>query len=226
MLKEVSSLIFCVVMVIGCASRVQPAPIENMTTIPNYIQPNTTVAAHSTASVEPAAVTSTPPAQMGALNDNRKAVVPTATVQPVPVKATKPLNSPVPIQNSATLSAGSGSEWIIPTTGKTEGYINSAKGMDIYGTEGQKIVAINDGKVVYSGNGLKGYGNLIIIKHSDSYLSAYAHNKANLVKEGAIVKRGQQIATMGTGDNGKAVLHLEVRKNGKPIDPFTVIKHN
>ena len=220
MLKEIGSLIFCAT-VIGCATRPHPAPIENMTNIPNYVQPGTSPTA---AVAQATPVTPTPAPQMAALNDNRKE---TNSMTSVP-STVKPIKTPVtkaPATSSATLvSGGIGGDWVIPTVGKTEGYTAGGKGIDIYGLEGQSIVAINDGKVVYSGNGLKGYGNLIIVKHSDSYLSAYAHNKANLVKEGAAVKRGQQIATMGTDDSGKAVLHLEVRKNGKPIDPFMVIK--
>ena len=132
-----------------------------------------------------------------------------------------------PVANNTIVVSSTGdsnSSWVMPTDGKSSAYTATSKGINIYGKDGQPIVAINDGKVVYSGNGLKGYGNLIIIKHNDSYLSAYAHNKANLVKEGAQVKKGQQIATMGTDDSGKFVLHLEVRKNGKPVDPFSVIQ--
>ena len=94
------------------------------------------------------------------------------------------------------------------------------KGISISGRAGQKIVAAATGKVVYSGSGLRGYGNLIIIKHNDTYLSAYAHNRELIVKEGEAVKSGQQISTMGTGSKGAPVLHFEIRKNGRPIDPL------
>ena len=216
MLKKIASVILCAT-ALGCASRVQPAPIENATNIPGYIQPSAGVTYPA-----PAPVAATPPTtQMGALTDTRKT---TPTPAPAPVQVAKTTPPPPPAGKTKVLSNNTQGEWAIPTLGTTEGFTASSKGVDIYGTQGQPIVAINDGKVVYSGNGLKGYGNLIIVKHSDSYLSAYAHNKVNLVKEGAVVKRGQKIAEMGTDDSGKAVLHLEVRKNGKPIDPFSVIK--
>ncbi len=225
MVRKTSVIIICLA-IIGCASRTQPAPIENMTSIPGYVQPSPAPAPI------PAPVTSvaskTPPTQMSALTDNRgnsTIVKPVASTTTVRSHKVTPNSTPAATNiNSNILTSRGNGEWMVPTAGKTEGYVSGNKGIDIYGTEGQSIVAINDGKVVYSGNGLKGYGNLIIIKHNDSYLSAYAHNKVNLVKEGATVKRGQQIATMGTDDSGKAMLHLEVRKNGKPVDPFTVIK--
>ena len=94
------------------------------------------------------------------------------------------------------------------------------KGISIGGRSGQKIVAAAPGRVVYSGSGLRGYGNLIIIKHNDTYLSAYAHNRELVVKEGEAVTAGQQIATMGVDGKGAPLLHFEIRKNGKPIDPL------
>jgi len=97
---------------------------------------------------------------------------------------------------------------------------NNAKGIDIAGTVGKRINAVADGKVVYSGNGLISYGNLIIIKHNRSYLSAYAYNRKLLVKEGQWVKAGQKIAEMGQKDKSSARLHFEIRRNGKPVDPL------
>ena len=97
---------------------------------------------------------------------------------------------------------------------------NDAKGIDIAGKKGSAIVASADGKVVYSGNGLISYGNLIIIKHNKTFLSAYAYNRKLLVKEGDMVKAGQRIAEMGNKDKSNARLHFEIRKNGKPVDPL------
>ena len=94
------------------------------------------------------------------------------------------------------------------------------KGIDIAGKLGQAVHAVADGKVVYSGNGLVGYGNLIIIKHNDTYLSAYAYNQQRLVKEGMAVKVGTIISKMGRHPDGTVRLHFEIRKNGKPVDPF------
>jgi len=97
---------------------------------------------------------------------------------------------------------------------------NDAKGIDIAGKKGSVIVAAADGKVVYSGNGLISYGNLIIIKHNKTFLSAYAYNRKLLVKEGDMVKAGQQVAEMGGKDKSNSRLHFEIRKNGKPVDPL------
>lgn len=94
------------------------------------------------------------------------------------------------------------------------------KGIDIRGKVGNKVVAADSGDVVYSGNGLLGYGNLIIIRHNSSYLSAYGHNRKLLVKEGSKVKKGQKIAEMGRTRKKGAILHFEIRRNGKPVNPI------
>ena len=112
--------------------------------------------------------------------------------------------------------------WHWPTTGKIVklNLPTSENGINISGNIGQEVKAAASGEVVYSGSGLLGYGKLIIIKHSDTYLSAYAHNNRILIKEGMKVTSGQKIATMGIGNNGKPLLHFEIRKNGKPVDPI------
>ena len=91
--------------------------------------------------------------------------------------------------------------------------------MDISGSLGLPVLAAASGKVVYSGTGLRGYGKLVIIKHNNTYLSAYAHNHNILVKEGEEVKKGQKIAEMGSTDTEQVKLHFEIRKQGKPVDP-------
>ena len=93
------------------------------------------------------------------------------------------------------------------------------KGIDISGKTGDPVLAAADGKVVYSGAGLRGYGNLIIVKHSNTYLTAYAHNQALLVREDQSVKKGQKIAEMGNSDSEQVKLHFELRRLGKPVDP-------
>lgn len=93
------------------------------------------------------------------------------------------------------------------------------KGIDILGKTGDAIKAAGNGKVVYAGNGLRGYGNLVIIKHNGTYLTAYAHNRTLLVKEGEQVYTGQKIAEMGNSDSDRVKLHFEVRRYGKPVDP-------
>lgn len=115
-------------------------------------------------------------------------------------------------------------QWRWPTEGKVLNTFAlnklSQRGIDIAGKLGQPVHAVADGKVVYSGNGLAGYGNLIIIKHSDRYLSAYAYNQQRLVSEGMKVKAGKVISKMGRSSDGSTRLHFEIRKNGKPVDPL------
>ena len=94
------------------------------------------------------------------------------------------------------------------------------KGVDIAGSAGDPVLASADGKVVYAGAGLRGYGNLIILKHNNTFLTAYAHNQSLLVKEDQVVKKGQKIAEMGNSDADKIKLHFEVRRQGKPVDPL------
>ena len=93
------------------------------------------------------------------------------------------------------------------------------KGLDIAGKAGDPVLASADGRVVYAGAGLRGYGNLIILKHNNTYLTAYAHNQALLVKEDQSVRRGQKIAEMGNSDADRVKLHFEIRRQGKPVDP-------
>ena len=112
--------------------------------------------------------------------------------------------------------------WIWPASGKMIGTFSEAgnKGVDIAGKAGDPVVASAEGKVVYSGEGLRGYGKLVIIKHNATYLSAYAHNQTILVKEGQSVSKGQKIAEMGSSGTDKVKLHFEVRRQGKPVDPL------
>lgn len=115
-------------------------------------------------------------------------------------------------------------KWRWPTAGRIVSTFSNAgtgrKGIDIAGKAGQPIIAAASGKVVYSGNGLPRYGNLLIIKHNDVYLSAYAHSDKLLVKEGDIVHGGQKIALLGRTGTQRDQLHFEIRRNGKPVDPI------
>ncbi|MCF6252827.1 MAG: peptidoglycan DD-metalloendopeptidase family protein [Methylococcaceae bacterium] len=115
--------------------------------------------------------------------------------------------------------------WQWPLRGRILKYFSSggSKGIDINGKIGQKVRAASSGKVVYSGSGLKGYGNLLIIKHNYMYLSAYANNRRLLVKEGQIVKKGQVIAEVGRMGGKKTSLHFEIRKNGNPVNPLNYL---
>ena len=118
--------------------------------------------------------------------------------------------------------------WRWPTIGRVVQTYSATdperKGIRISGVSGQTVVATEAGRVVYSGSGLVGYGNLVIIKHDHNYLSAYGYNKKLLVKEGDVVARGEQIAQMGSPRNGaESVLHFEIRKEGRPIDPLPLL---
>ncbi|GGA74884.1 peptidase M23 [Neiella marina] len=115
-------------------------------------------------------------------------------------------------------------QWLWPTKGTLSGRFSASslgsKGIDIKGKFGQAITASAEGKVVYAGSGLRGYGELIIIKHSDEFLSAYAHNSVIRVTEGQWVKAGQLIANMGSTGTDSVKLHFEIRYKGKPVDPM------
>lgn len=135
-------------------------------------------------------------------------------------KATKPKQA----SSSTWTASNQRLTWQWPVNGKViSTYSKSAtnrKGINIAGKSGQTITAAAAGKVVYSGNGLPRYGNLIIIKHNDTYLSAYAHNKYLSVKEGQTVKVGQKIASLGRTGAQRDQLHFEIRRNGQPVDPM------
>lgn len=129
-------------------------------------------------------------------------------------------------EQGATAAAGASHlVWGWPATGKVlHGYDGRQnKGLDIAGTASQPVVAAAAGRVVYAGNELRGYGNLVIVKHDADYISVYAHNERLLVKDGQQVKRGQQIALMGSSDAPRVELHFEVRLRGTPIDPMQVL---
>ena len=122
---------------------------------------------------------------------------------------------------SASASAEDDLGWIWPGNGPVLAGFDEAKnkGLDIGGAAGDPVVASAEGKVVYAGAGLRGYGNLIILKHNNTFLTAYAHNQTLLVKEDQSVKKGQKIAEMGNSDADRVKLHFEVRRQGKPVDP-------
>jgi lipoprotein NlpD len=111
--------------------------------------------------------------------------------------------------------------WMWPSDGKIVATFDEGKnkGIDIAGKPGQQVMAAGAGKVMYAGSGIRGYGNLVIVKHSNSLLSAYAHNRSIVVKEGQNVNKGQMIAEMGDSDSDSVKLHFEIRQQGKPVDP-------
>ena len=154
-------------------------------------------------------------------NDATTGTHPAATTRPKPPVAPVP---PKPATPTAPVApASSGVSWRWPADGAVIGRFAAGdatkQGVDIAGTSGQPVRAAGDGVVVYSGGGLVGYGELIIVKHNDAWLSAYGHNRTRLVTEGQNVKAGQQIAEMGRSSASRDMLHFEVRYNGKPVDP-------
>jgi len=177
------------------ASTAKPAPPP--------AAPATNTATPAPPSSKPAATTATPPA--------------------TPPPATTPTATPAATPPPAALPAGP-VRWRWPTSGQLVSRFGAGdptrQGIGIAGSNGQAVLAAGDGVVVYSGSGLIGYGELVIVKHSDEWLSAYGHNRKRLVNEGQTVKAGQQIAEMGRSGASRDMLHFEIRRNGKPVDPL------
>jgi len=130
----------------------------------------------------------------------------------------------VPARPAPVAAAQGPLRWQWPTSGQVVSRFVSGdptrQGLSIVGNPGQAVNAAADGVVVYSGSGLIGYGELVIVKHSDEFLSAYGHNRRRLVAEGDQVKSGQQIAEMGRSGAARDMLHFEIRRNGRPVDPM------
>ena len=181
-----------------------------------------------------AGFTDVPPAPAGSVaaapvTPSRPPAPVPATPAPAPTVPSPVASAPaaVPPPASAPTAAPSAAPgpggWRWPADGaRISGYVTgdpTRQGVDIAGKAGDAVRAAADGEVVYSGNGLIGYGELIIVKHSPALLSAYGHNRKRLVQEGDKVKVGQQIAEMGSSSASRDMLHFEIRKNGKPVDP-------
>jgi lipoprotein NlpD len=147
----------------------------------------------------------------------------------LPPAAEKPASQPAaaasapaaPVTAAPTVTSDDEIAWIWPTVGPVLAGFDEVKnkGLDIGGNAGDPVLAAADGRVVYVGAGLRGYGNLIILKHNNTYLTAYAHNQTLLIKEDQTVRKGQKIAEMGSSDADRVKLHFEVRRQGKPVDP-------
>ncbi len=162
-----------------------------------------------------------------AADSNNPVAVSAPVVSGTPSPATPPvapISTPTPAANAGDVV------WSWPVKGKvTESFTEGkSKGISIAGNTGDAIFAAADGKVVYAGSALKGYGPMLIIKHNEVFITAYAHNSKLLVKEEQTVKRGQHIADMGNAESegGKTKLHFELRRNGKPLDPSKVLPAN
>ena len=174
--------------------------------------------------VPPAPTAATEPG-VGARPVASSAVVPaSAASTPKPAaSAAVAVPAPIPAPTSAAAAASSEDDvpFIWPASGTLLAGFDEArnKGYDISGKAGDPVLAAADGRVVYAGAGLRGYGNLVILKHNNTFLTAYAHNQALLVKEDQTVRRGQKIAEMGSTDADRVKLHFEIRRQGKPVDP-------
>jgi lipoprotein NlpD len=152
---------------------------------------------------------------------SNKVVVKKPPVKPVNRSEKKPFVVPLTPKNTSVSSA---LKWQWPAAGKLlapfQGDSALNKGIDLNGKLGESVFAAASGQVVYSGSGLRGYGKLLIIKHNEIFLSAYAHNSELLIKEGDVVKVGQRIADMGSSGTNRVKLHFEIRREGKPVDPL------
>lgn len=178
---------------------------------PDFIRVGQRIALRSSAAVSPPA--QSPASRADAPSPPRSA----STSRPAPAPS-RPLPAPTILPAP---------EWVWPTAGPVVAGFGSADGISsgiaITGRQGQRIVAAAAGRVVYVGTGLAGYGQLVIIKHNDTYLSAYGHTEGALVDQGEDVARGQAIATMGLGPRRQPRLHFEIRVNGSPVDPLTMV---
>lgn len=172
-----------------------------------------------------------PPVQSRPLDAKPPAVAPgasapaTGTTAPA-VAAVTPAATLPPASPAAPAREGEEDiNWMWPATGQVIAPFDEArnKGLAIAGKAGDPVLAAADGRVVYAGSGLRGYGNLVIVKHNNTYLTAYAHNQTLLVKEDQPVRRGQKIAEMGSSDAERVQLHFEIRRQGKPVDPAKLL---
>ena len=154
------------------------------------------------------------------------ASAPAPPTAPADQTAAMPAPAPAaPTTDNKAAAVEAANAWAWPSGGKVLDRFDEAhnKGIDIGGSVGDPVYAASDGQVVYSGNGLPGYGKLVIIKHTDDYVSAYAHNNEILVTQGQAVKRGQRIADLGMTDASSPRLHFEIRRRGTPVDPLTYL---
>src|SRR5690554_5894658 len=229
---------------VGCTSRTTRAPVTDMSTAPTQAP---TAAAGQTYIVKPgdtlfkiAQSSGVDVARLGQLNnitdpsqlrvgqvlrlDGQIAAQPaTGTAVTAPVVAV-PAVQPVDTKETARASDASVVSWGWPTNGKIiQGFNASTKGIDLEGTPGDPVHAAADGKVMYAGNGVRGLGNLILLGHSNGFITAYAHNQELLVQTGQDITKGTKIATVGQTDTTSPRLHFEVRRRGTPVDPLSYL---
>lgn len=214
----------------ACAGpRSTPAPIENASTS------NPQMVTSQPGSAKPVTVVENAPVdtQITKLNDND-----TDNTSTSPVASEKPGVQETPVEKPVVAAASTaaavavsevvldGVSWTRPVSGGTviKPYSAALKGIDVSGVDGEPILASADGVVAYSGKGPDGYGLLVILKHKDGFLTAYSHNKVNLVKKDDVVRKGQKIAELGNTDAARPMLHYELRKQGKPINPTKIFQ--
>ena len=192
------------------------------------VPPNVDPSAPTGGALSAAKPITVPKVEARGLDNKGSAAASGPAVAAKPVVAGSQAQASAPTNPASTASAADAQRdssdepaWLWPSNGPVIGAFEEGKrkGLAIGGKEGDPVVAAGDGRVVYAGSGLRGYGNLVIIKHGGDYLTAYAHNKTLLVKEDQVVRKGQKIAEMGSTDADKVQLHFEIRKQGKPIDP-------
>jgi len=202
------------------APAVHPAPVKTAPATAAAPQPRTPTPAPSTPSRSQADAARAPGTTQVPAASTPASQVPTPPVSTLPGPAAAP-------PAAAPIASSGGMNWQWPAQGqRISGFVagdQTRQGVDIAGKSGDPVRAAADGEVVYSGNGLIGYGELIIIKHSPSLLSAYGHNRRRLVQEGDRVKGGQQIAEMGSSSASRDMLHFEIRRDGKPVDPLAFL---
>jgi len=181
--------------------------------------------------VDASAVTARPIASAGKVESrplDAKPPATTASGASAPAAAPAPKEPPKEAAKEAAKESASDDDnlaWAWPVSQPVSAGFDDQrnKGLDFAGKPGDPVYAVADGRVVYAGSGLRGYGNLVIIKHNNTYLTAYAHNRAMLVEQDQVVRKGQRIAEMGSTESDTVKLHFEVRKLGKPVDPSKLL---
>ena len=210
----------------GQVLRVSP-PVQVAQTAPVAAPPETRqpVAPRKTApraDKRPYTETAVADAQKGEGSNGRADQKPLERAEPAaPIAAAAPAAAVIVPGATVTATDDEKLSWMWPSDGRIVATFDEGKnkGIDIAGRMGQHVMAAGAGKVMYAGSGIRGYGNLVIVKHSNSLLSAYAHNRSIVVKEGQNVNKGQVIAEMGDSDADSVKLHFEIRQQGKPVDP-------
>lgn len=175
--------------------------------------------------VDAGAVTSRPIAGAGKVESRPLDAKPPVAAASGPASGPAATPAPAPAAPTPAAADDDGLAWGWPVSQPVSAGFDEQrnKGLDFAGKPGDPVLAVADGRVVYAGSGLRGYGNLVIIKHNNTYLTAYAHNRAMLVEQDQVVRKGQRIAEMGSTESDTVKLHFEVRKLGKPVDPAKLL---